>query len=295
MTSYKYWLTKAGWKANFWFHRLGLHRLPFLGRIWFAGKRLVAGWLSSGRGVPLLLGGQPTYVHPFTYIYSNEEAYEPYTHYLFENAINPGCTVLDLGAHHGYFSLLAARCVGKEGKVYAFEPAPENFQILKKNIELNKFTNVFPINKAVNDSANPMSFFLCKPNDVSGSLFPTLRPNEFSVPVESVAIDDFLEGERVDVVKMDIEGSEPSALKGMKRTLSQNKNIVLIVEINPRCLRSAGVEPVDFLAQLADAGFECQLIDEDQRRLYPTNADLILEEESRRGHFNIYCVEQKAQ
>ena len=91
---------------------------------------------------------------------------------------------------------------------------------------------------------------------------------------------------------MDIEGSEPLALKGMKRTLSRNKNLVLIVEINPRCLRSAGVEPVDFLAQLATAGFECQLIDEEQRCLHSAGTDLILEEESRRGHYNIYCVEK---
>ena len=179
MTAYKYWLTKAGWKANYWFHALGLNRFPILGRVWFASKRLIAGWLSAGGDVPLRLGGQPINVHPFTFIYSKDDAYEPYTLELFQRAINPGSTVLDLGAHHGYFSLLAARWVGKEGKVYAFEPAPENFQILKKNIEFNQFTNVLPVNKAVSDTDKPMPFFLCKPNGVSGSLFPTLRSNEF--------------------------------------------------------------------------------------------------------------------
>lgn len=226
---WKHWLTMAGWTANKWFHALGLHRLPLLGGIWFTGKRLAGKWLASGRGVPVRLDGQDTYVHPFTIVYSIEE-WEPYTEELFQNAIKPGSTVLDIGAHHGYFSMLAARQLGTEGKVYAFEPAVENFEILKTNIKLNQLTNVIPVNKAASDKRGTVPFFIEKSNDVQGSLFSTLRAGEFTVPVECITIDEFIGGEPVDVIKMDIEGGEPYALEGMKDTLAQNKDIVLFIE-----------------------------------------------------------------
>ena len=229
MAKLRYLLTLFGLKVNAWFHALGLHRLPLVGFIWFTAKRLVGRWLSSGRGVPIQVGGQTTYVHPFTIVYSTED-WEPYTEELFQNAIKPGSTVLDLGAHHGFFSLLASRMVGDEGMVYAFEPAPENFQILEKNIELNQLTNVVAINKAVGDATTTMSFFIEKENDVQGSLYSTLRSNEFTIPVECITIDDYMDGAPVDVIKMDIEGGEPYALAGMTKTLSKSTDPVLFIE-----------------------------------------------------------------
>ena len=231
MISWKSWITMSGWKANAWFHALGLHRLPLLGGLWFTGKRLIARWLASGRGVSVRLDGQQTYVHPFTIVYStNDYDWEPYTEELFQNAIRPGSTVLDIGAHHGYFALIAARRIGNEGRIYAFEPAPENFQILKRNVELNHLTNVIPVNKAASNKCTIVPFYLCKPNDVRGSLYPTLRTDEFSVPVGCTTIDEFMGGVPVDVVKMDIEGGEPYALEGMKQTLALSKDVVLIME-----------------------------------------------------------------
>ena len=114
--------------------------------------------------------------------------------------------------------------------VHAFEPAPENFQILKKNIELNQLTNVVPVNKAVSDSSTTMPFFIEKQNDVQGSLYSTLRSNEFTIPVECVTIDEYMAGQPVDVIKMDIEGGEPAALKGMEKTLANSKDLVLFIE-----------------------------------------------------------------
>jgi len=291
MTKLKYWLTMAGWKINGLVHASGLLRLPLLGTMWFAGKRLTANWLASGRGVVVDIGGQPTNVHPFTIVYSIDE-WEPYTEELFQDSIKPGATVLDIGAHHGYFSILAARRAGAEGKVYAIEPAPENFQILKKNIELNNLTNVIPVNKAASDSNANTSFFIAKPNDVQGSLFPTLRTDEYSVPVECITIDELLSGESVDVVKMDIEGAEPFALKGMTKTLSASPNIVLFLEFHGPWLKRAGVEPQDFLDQLKQSGFECQLINDGRKLLQPLKLELTPEEGFYHGFCNIYCVKR---
>lgn len=289
--SWKYWLTMAGWKLNAWFLGSGLARLPVLGPMWFAGKRMVAGWLASGQGVIIDVGGQPTYVHPFTIVYSIDE-WEPYTEELFQEAIQPGSTVLDVGAHHGYFSILAARRAGIKGTVYAMEPASENFQILKKNIELNHLTNVIAVNKAASNTSASAPFFIAKPNDVQWSLFPTLRTGEYSVPVECITIDELLGGETVDVVKMDIEGSEPFAMEGMKQTLSTSPNIVLFLEFHGPWLRRAGVEPEDFLDQMDRAGFECQLINDGRKRLQPLKLELTPEEGFYHGFCNIYCTKK---
>ena len=289
----KYGLTMAGWKLNRWFVGSGFHRLPIVGPTWFAGKRMVAGWLASGQGVQIDIGGQKTNVHPFTIVYSLDD-WEPYTEELFQNAIKPGSTVLDLGAHHGYFSLLAARHVGKKGKVYAFEPAPENFQVMKKNIELSHLTNVVVVNKAVSDKRDTVQFFLCKPNEVQGSLYSTFRPGESTITVESIALDEYLEGKPVDVFKMDIEGGEPSALRGMVETLSRSKDIVLFVEFNHHLLDRAGVSPEDFLAQLDAAGFDCQIINEGLKELQPFQIpftpEQFLGEGFCHGFCNIYCT-----
>ena len=287
----KYWITMIGWKTNGWVHSSGVLRLPLVGTVWFAGKRLAGRWLASGQGVLIDVGGKPTRVHPFTIVYSIGE-WEPYTEELFQNAIKPGYTVLDIGAHHGYFSILAARQAKTEGKVYAIEPAPENFQILKKNIELNQLTNVIPVNKAATDTNVNASFFIAKPNDVQGSLFPTLRTDEYSVPVECITIDELLDGKSVDVVKMDIEGAEPFALKGMKKTLANSPNIVLFLEFHGPWLKRAGVEPQEFLDQLNESGFECQLINDGRKLLQPLKLELTPEEGFPHGFCNIYCVKR---
>ena len=240
-----------------------------------------------------MLGGETAYVHPFTIVYSLDD-WEPYTEELFQNALKPGSTVLDLGAHHGYFAMLAARHVGSEGMIYAFEPAPENYHIMKTNFELNKLTNVTPVNIAASDKRATVPFYLCKPNDVQGSLFATLRNNESTVDVESMTVDEFLGGKAVDVIKMDIEGGEPRALVGMKETLSRSKDVVLFVEFNHQLLRRAGVDPTDLLTQLDDAGFECQLINEGLKRLlpivHPLTPEDILGEGFQHGFCNIYCT-----
>ena len=280
-----------GWKTNGWIHATGILRLPLVGSMWFASKRLIARWLASGRGVLIDVGGVSTRVHPFTIVYSIGE-WEPYTEELFQEAIKPGSTVLDVGAHHGYFSILAARQAGADGKVYAIEPAPENFEILKKNIELNHLTNVIPVNKAASDSNVSSSFFIAKPNDVLGSLFPTLRTDEYSVPVECITIDELLDGGTVDVVKMDIEGAEPFALNGMMNTIRKSPNIVLFLEFHGPWLKRAGVEPQDFLDQLKEAGFECQLINDGRKILQPLKLELTPEEGFYHGFCNIYCVKK---
>lgn len=259
---------------------VGVSRLPFIGPVWFTVKRIIARFLSSGTGVPIQLGDQKVHIHPFSIAYGIQ-TWEPYTTRLFQSALKSGSTVLDIGAHHGYFSILAANCVGPEGIVYAFEPSPENFTILKRNIELNRLENVIPVNMAVTDRSATLPFFFLQQTGVTGSLFSAHKPGEMTVPVECVSIDEYLKGTVVDVVKMDIEGGEPSALDGMRDILSHSADAVLFVEINQDCLIQAGSSPKKLITKLNDAGFRCQDIDETNKTLGPVNL--------RVAFSNIYC------
>ena len=78
--------------------------------------------------------------------------YEPNQTKIVKKYVHEGDVVIDVGAHVGYYTLLMAQLVGKNGKVYSFEPDPVNFELLKKSVEINGFENVILIQKAVSDT-----------------------------------------------------------------------------------------------------------------------------------------------
>ncbi|CEG11098.1 Methyltransferase FkbM (fragment) [groundwater metagenome] len=81
---------------------------------------------------------------------------------LFESRIKEGDVVLDIGANIGYYTLIAAKLVGVNGKVYAFEPDPTNFSFLKKSVEINNYKNVICEQKAVSNENGKVKLFLHK-------------------------------------------------------------------------------------------------------------------------------------
>ena len=165
---------------------------------------------------------------------------------------------------------------------------------LKKNIELNDLKNVTAVNMAVSDKRGNVPFYLCKPNDVQGSLFATFRNNESAVSVESMTIDEFMDGKSVDVVKMDIEGGEPRALIGMEKTLKLSEDVTLFIEFNHQLLYRAEVDPTDLFSQLDEAGFECKVINEGLKALlpivHPLTPEDLLSEGFQHGFCNLYCT-----
>lgn len=180
--------------------------------------------------------------------------YEKETVEVCKRVIKSGMTVLDIGAHVGYYTRLFSQLVGPEGLVYAFEPHPENYQYLKNNT--GQLSNVVLINKALSYMGGSTRLFL---NTKSGchSLFP--QPNTFAVmEIEVITLDEFWE-ERgrpsIGFIKMDIEGAEASALKGGSRVLDAQKHIKLITEFCPAHLRTGGTSPEELLSILSGYGF----------------------------------------
>jgi len=172
--------------------------------------------------------------------------YEPELQAAIGHFLDPGMIVYDLGANIGYISLLLAKFVGANGFVYAFEALPENLIRLKMNIELNQLTPIIiVIEKAVVDATREVNF-LIGPSGGTGKVEgSTGRQNlEYSetISIPGVSLDEFvydLNYPPPHVIKMDIEGGEILALKGMQRLLSEVQPTILLELHGPESARAA--------------------------------------------------------
>jgi FkbM family methyltransferase len=156
--------------------------------------------------------------------------WEPKVIRVVTDTVKTGMTVIDIGAHIGYYSLLFAKCVGPSGRVFAFEPLPGNFALLQKNVQLNSLQNVRVLNQAVFSSTQEITITAPddQPNPGSGSMHNEAGHEYFRV--EAISMDAFCEklALRPDVLKLDVEGSEYDVLIGAKETISKYRPNLLI-------------------------------------------------------------------
>jgi FkbM family methyltransferase len=200
---------------------------------------------------------------------------------LFKKLIVPGMVVLDIGANVGYYTLIAARLMRGEGRVYAFEPEPGNYELLVKNIKANRCTNVTAVPKAVAERNGRVELFLDGINFGGPSLSRQNIPGSSgSVSIETVALDSYLEeaaSGKVDVIKMDTQGTEGRILEGAVKTLSVS-HPKIIMEFWPFGLRNMGTDPLALLARFRGMGFAVHRILEGGDVARVTEPARILEE-----------------
>ncbi len=180
--------------------------------------------------------------------------YERQVTALFTRLVTRGMTVVDLGANLGYYTLLASRLVGAEGRVYAFEPDPEVRPWLYQNISSNNCQNAVVVDEAAS-SATGWAPFLSLKMHRSRLLSAPLGA---STSVRTVTLDAFFGGKgwpEVHLIKMDIEGSERAALEGMSELSCRNPNLLLIMELNLKHMRRSGVTVDAMAAVLRGLGF----------------------------------------
>ncbi|MCS7138831.1 MAG: FkbM family methyltransferase [Crenarchaeota archaeon] len=158
-------------------------------------------------------------------------SYERGTTKVFKEVIKEGMTFFDVGAHWGYYSLIAASLVGQKGKVFAFEPHPFNYEMLLKTIRLNGFSNIIPVNKAVSDK-NGKAVLFCSTSNVGSHSIVLSDGKDRYMEVETITLDDFCEKNNVfpDVVKIDVEGAELKVLKGMSKIIESSRRLILFIE-----------------------------------------------------------------
>ncbi len=221
-------------------------------------------------------------------------SYEPSTTRVFRRHVKKGMTVIDIGSHVGYFTTLAATLVGGEGKVLAFEPDPATYRLLCKNIEMNGFQNIVPVQKAVASEVSTRQLYL-RPDGRTSRLHHTEGTR--TVQVEAVGLDQYLgASSKVDFIKMDIEGAEFEALSGMEGIIKHNDNLTLVTEFCPFLMEKAGFRPGDYLQRLSELGFTLYRIDERassniDRMLGPMAMNFSVKGER---SFNILCVKNHA-
>src|SRR5262245_34954127 len=134
----------------------------------------------------------------------------------FAIEVKEGRVVYDVGANSGFYTLLAARCVGARGRVHAFEPAPENLSFLRRHVALNRLSNTTINALAISDASGTLHFRR-GPNRSTGRL-----DDAGDLEVKAMSIDDFvlIEGHSPpDVIKIDVEGGEARVLRGARGVL----------------------------------------------------------------------------
>ena len=184
-----------------------------------------------------------------------------------------GMVALDIGGKIGVTAVTIAKEVGKRGKVYTFEPVPENFKILKKNLIANGLKDVKAFQLAVSDRVGTMNFY-------GSSIVP--KEDAQKTSVETTTLDAFSDKEkleRVDLINMDCEGSELLVLKGAGRTLRRNK-VKIFCEMHHDLLENLGQSVQDIVEYLKGLGFQVYGVSLD---------DLSLKEEIERPEY-IYAV-----
>lgn len=220
--------------------------------------------------------------------------YEPLAVKHFQERIKPGDIVLDIGAHIGYYTLMAAKRVGNKGKVYAFEPNKDNLGLLNKNISINKYKNVVPVEKAVAKSSKKSKLFLNSLSSGMHSLVKLGYTGTSSTVVDTVSLDDFFgkNPPRVSVIKMDIEGGEYDAFEGMTLLLQRSKHLTLFTEFSPFSIKKAKKSPRGFLNLLGNYGFKLYSIDESRNLLMPIKVESFLSScpVDRDWHVNLLAV-----
>jgi len=201
--------------------------------------------------------------------------------------LRAGDTFVDAGANIGYFSLMAAKCVGPEGTVHSFEPFPENRSRLIDHAQMNGVQGIVQVHpQALSNFDGEMSLHrYADPAANHGQVtaFPQSGQQTKPVTAHAVSLDKHLPGVFPRLIKMDVEGSELAALQGMRRILEAAKPAV-IIEFNPVTSRQAGIREMDIVELLMSAvpQYRCRALRWPARQFVPTAAQL-----SRLGEVNL--------
>ncbi len=203
--------------------------------------------------------------------------HEPETIAQLDRLAAPGMTMLDIGAHVGYYSRRYAKILGNHGRIFAFEPHPRTFATLQYNVKRLPQVTAVQLALAEQEGTAELHDYLMMSasgslhydesmvalqksqthdTDIAPRIGQTFSAQTFTV--RTTPVDDFLEAqgvEQIDLVKMDIEGAEIGALRGMKRTIASSPNLVLIMEYNPQALKAFGHNPVAALNEVQSFGF----------------------------------------
>jgi FkbM family methyltransferase len=179
--------------------------------------------------------------------------FEPAESRLVKELLNPQDAFVDVGAHIGWFTTIAAQCVGKEGQVIACEPYPPNVAALKENLALNGAANVRLVDMALGSRPGTLSLGFDADSGATTALDwggPAQRVEAPMTTLDEVTAD----VAAVTLLKMDVEGWEAHVLRGGSEVLARTEHV--LIEINKPVLKKAGSSPEELYALLRSSGFK---------------------------------------
>lgn len=159
-------------------------------------------------------------------LYFGYEDAEPGIGPLLRRELENGNVFVDVGAYKGYYSLIASELVGVKGKIIAFEPNPQSFEMLLNNLELNDISNIIAENAALSDFEGESRFMMSK----MGSHFDS----DSQTVVNVKTLDTVMTSLSLipDMIKIDVEGAEYSVLKGGMDILTYHPKLLIEIHSN---------------------------------------------------------------
>ena len=219
--------------------------------------------------------------------------YETFNLEFFQALVRPGMRVLDIGANIGVYSAIAASRAGASGRVIAVEPSDANCAFIRRTKELNNFAQLTVLTRAAAERSGPGKLFLNEENKADHRTFDA-DGSRSAVAVEFVTVDDLVSElglERVDVMKIDVQGSEAAVLAGMQGLMAQAEPLRILMEFWPWGISRAGASPAQVLDSLREAGFVAYEIDGDKRTLRRiADATRLLTLDQERDHVDLFLL-----
>jgi FkbM family methyltransferase len=214
---------------------------------------------------------------------------------LLKKYVAPGNTIIDIGSNIGFYALILSELTGEKGKVHCFEPDATNFKHLQKAVGQLKNVNINY--KAIGPRTEKIKIYTSKELNVDHR---TYQPEEYDevIEIDAVNLDEYLEKinggkiPKVEMIKMDIQGFEMQAIKGMQRTLTENKDIKLISEFWPYGLNKANSSSMEYFDHLRSLQFNCYLLEKDTLVKLDENKVKELDKfkEDKTHYFNIFVT-----
>jgi FkbM family methyltransferase len=183
-----------------------------------------------------------------------EADYEPETFSFFRESLKPGSTVLDIGAHIGLFAVVTAKLVGKQGKVFSFEPTPFTRSVLEEVVRLNGCSDVVEVRgEAVSDRLGKAIFHDTGDQISNANSLVDLERGKKNIEVDVISIDEFvrLKGIKPDCLKIDVEGAELDLLRGARATFTDMRPLARL-GLHPPQIKENGQSLTEIWQILAD-------------------------------------------
>lgn len=202
---------------------------------------------------------------------AERDVWEPHATAIFREYVQPNMTVVDVGANVGWFTMLAASLVGDGGRVVAVEPWSENCRLLLASLRLNRFNHVelWPV---ALDQTRRWAHFMTHVGSNGGLIAedPDALASGRGTIVPTFAFDDLLGAdERIDLIKIDVEGAEWRVVTGAVRSLERCRPVVFSEFSTDMTRRVSGIDPIEYPRWFTDRGWSLSVVDRDTGRLRP--------------------------